>query len=46
MSHHTQLSSIQLGGGIAVGVQAERAKYYSVLDAPETVVVVNITVGV
>ena len=43
---HTQLSSIQLGGGIAVGIQAKREKYYSVLDTPEMVVFANISVGV
>jgi len=31
MLHHTQLSFIQLGGGIAVGVYAEQKKYYSLV---------------
>ena len=46
MLHRTQLSFIQLGGGIAIGVQAEQEKYYSVLDAPDIVLFANISVGV
>ncbi|KIM49805.1 hypothetical protein M413DRAFT_21943 [Hebeloma cylindrosporum] len=40
------LSLIQLGGGLAVGVQAQRNKYYSVLNSPEIVVFANISVGI
>ena len=46
MLHHVQLSFIQLGGGIAVGVQAAREKYFSVLNTPDKVVFANISVGV
>jgi len=46
MLHDTQLSFIQLGGGIAVGVQAAREKYFSVLNTPDKVVFANISVGV
>ena len=31
MLYRTQLSFIQLGGGIAVGIQVQQTKYYSVL---------------
>ena len=46
MSYHTQLSFIQLGGGIAIGIQGEREKYYSVLNTPDIVVFSNLSVGV
>ena len=36
--NRTQLSLIQLGGGIAVGVQAEQAKYYTLLRTPGWVI--------
>jgi len=39
--HYKQLSFIQLGGGIAVGVHGEQKKFYSLLDAPQTVVLVG-----
>jgi hypothetical protein len=32
MLHGTQLSFIQLGGGIATGVDTERRKYYKLLE--------------
>jgi hypothetical protein len=35
MLHGTQLSFIQLGGGIAVGVHTKRRKYYTLLGAPK-----------
>ena len=39
--HYEQLSFIQLGGGIAVGVYAEQERFYSLLDAPQNVVLVG-----
>ena len=36
--HCTRLSFIQLGGGIAVGVQMQQTKYHSLLMAPGMVI--------
>jgi len=44
--NRTQLSFIQLGGGIAVGVQAEKAKYYSLLRTPGFVIPAYKSIGV
>jgi len=41
-----QLSFIQLGGGIATGVEARQQKYYSVLSSPERLVRVTTIIGV
>jgi hypothetical protein len=38
---HAQLSFIQLGGGIAVGVHAEEVKFYTLLNASQNVVQVG-----
>ena len=36
--NNTQLSFIQLGGGIAIGVYAEQKKSYTLLDSPQMAV--------
>jgi hypothetical protein len=35
MLHGTQLSFIQLGGGIALGVHTEQGKYFTLLPQPQ-----------
>ena len=44
--HCTQLSLIQLGGGIAVGVELQQTKYYSLLRTPGRVILTDTSVGV
>jgi len=44
--HDLQLSFIQLGGGIATGIEARQEKYYSALSSPEMLVRVNTIIGV
>jgi hypothetical protein len=46
MLHCTQLSFIQLGGGIAVGIKVQQTKYYSLLKAPGKVVLADTIIGV
>jgi len=41
-----QLSFIQLGGGIAVGVYAEEKKIYTLLDTPQMLVLEGASTGV
>ena len=42
----TQLSIIQLGGGLAVGIYAQREKRYTLLDTPKMLVLEGISTGV
>jgi hypothetical protein len=44
--HGTQLSFIQLGGGIAFGVSLERKKYYTLLRDGELIAFERSTIGV
>ena len=44
--HCIQLSFIQLGGGIAVGVNAEQKKFYTLLNTPEMLVLEGVSTGV
>ena len=44
--YHTQLSFLQLGGGIAVGIQMQEKKYYSVLLAPGRMIPFYTSIGV
>lgn len=46
MLHHVQLSFIQLGGGIAVGINAEQKKFYTLLNTPEMLVLEGTSTGV
>jgi len=42
----TQLSFIQLGGGIAFGVYAEKKKLYTLLATPEMLVIEGVNLFV
>ena len=46
MLHCIQLSFIQLGGGIAVGVNTEQKKFYTLLNTPEMLVLEGTSTGV
>ena len=46
MLHRIQLSFLQLGGGIAVGVHAEQRKFYTLLNQSEMLVLEDTSTGV